>query len=71
MEGLNSKLNLNAGAPPRVWPTLGEWGPAQVPSTRQKKRMRWWVGSGFLAAAVVVFLYGWYIFTMMQSAGGG
>lgn len=68
MEGLNSKLNLNAGAPPRVWPKLGEWGPAEVPSTRQKKRMRWLVGLGFFAAGVVLFLYGWYIFTMMQSA---
>lgn len=70
MEGLNSKLNLNAGAPPRVWPRLGEWGPAEVPSTRQKKRMRWWVGLGFVGASVVLFLYGWYIFTMMQSAAG-
>ena len=49
MEGLNSKLNLNAGAPPRVWPRLGEWGPANVPSTRQKKRMRWFVALGFVA----------------------
>lgn len=71
MEGLNSKLNLNAGAPPRVWPRLGEWGPVEVPSTRQKKRMRLWVGLGFIGASAVVFLYGWYIFTMMQSAGGG
>ena len=71
VEGLNSKLNLNAGAPPRVWPKLGEWGPVNVPSTRQKKRLRWFVALGFVAAAVVLFLYGWYIFTMMQAAGGG
>ncbi|MBP8920783.1 MAG: hypothetical protein KBG85_13830 [Micropruina sp.] len=70
MEGLNSNLNLNAGAPPRVWPKLGEWGPTEVPSTRQKKRMRWWVSLGFVAASVVLFLYGWYIFTMMSGAGG-
>ena len=47
-----------------------EWGPAEVPSTRQKKRMRWWVALGFVGAATVLFLYGWYIFTMMQSAAG-
>ena len=39
-EGLNSDLNLNVGAPPRVRPGMGEWGPQEVPTTRQKRRMR-------------------------------
>lgn len=69
MEGLNSNLNLNAGAPPRVWPKLGEWGPSEVPSTRQKKRLRWWVSLGFVAVTAVLFAYGWYTFTMMSGAG--
>lgn len=69
VEGLNSNLNLNAGAPPRVWPKLGDWGPAEVPSTRQKKRLRWWVSLGFVAIAAVLFAYGWYVFTMMNGAG--
>lgn len=66
MEGLNSNLNLNAGAPPRVQPRLGEWGPEIVPATRRKKRMRWLVIIGFLAALAALFLYGWYVLTLMR-----
>ena len=35
----------------------------------KKKRLRWWVSLGFVAAAAVLFGYGWYIFTMMSGAG--
>lgn len=50
MDGLNSDLNLNPGVAPRAMPRLGEWGPEDVPSTRSKRRQRWWV----LLALVVV-----------------
>ncbi len=66
MEGLNSDLNLNAGAPPRVQPRLGEWGPQDVPATRKKKRMRWWVSLGFVAILTILFLYGWYILMALR-----
>ena len=66
MEGLNSNLNLNAGAPPRVQPRLGEWGPVNVPATRQKKKMRWWVSLAFVGVLLALFLYGWYILMMMR-----
>ncbi len=66
MDGLNSDLNLNAGAPPRVQPRLGEWGPQDVPATRKKKRMRWWVSLGFAAILTILFLYGWYILMALR-----
>lgn len=57
MEGLNSDLNLNGPVSPRVVPGLGEWGPANVPSTRAKKRQRWLViGLTVLAVGLVVAL---------------
>ncbi len=66
MEGLNSNLNLNAGAPPRVQPRLGEWGPANVPATRKKKRARWIASFAFAGVLLALFLYGWYILMMMR-----
>ena len=57
-----SNLNLNGSTPPRVQPTIGEWGPAKVPSTKQKKRMRIWVGLALLGAMLACFLLGWYVF---------
>jgi len=66
VEGLNSNLNLNAGVPPRVQPRLGDWGPAEVPSTRQKKRMRWWAVLAFLATLLVIVGYGYYIYLQVR-----
>lgn len=66
MEGLNSNLNLNAGVPPRVQPRLGDWGPVEVPSTRQKKRMRWWAVLAFLATLLVIVGYGYYIYLQVR-----
>ena len=66
VEGLNSNLNLNAGAPPRVQPRLGEWGPLRVPATRAKKRMRWWVSLAFVGAIAGLVLYGWWVNTMLN-----
>ena len=53
-EGLNSDLNLNVGAHPRVQPRLGEWGPLDVPATRQKRRMRWWTLLALLGVTAAV-----------------
>lgn len=66
MEGLNSNLNLNAGAPPRVQPRIGEWGPQQVPATRRKKRMRWWVSLALLGVVALIFGYGYYVYLQVR-----
>lgn len=66
MEGLNSNLNLNAGAPPRVQPRIGEWGPQQVPATRRKKRMRWWVSLALLGVVALLFGYGYYVYLQVR-----
>ncbi len=60
--GLISNLNLNAGAPPRVQPGLGEWGPHKVPTTRAKKWLRLWVSLAFLGAVTALFIVGWLVF---------
>lgn len=65
MEGLNSDLNLNAGVSPRAMPRIGEWGPAGVPTTRQKRRQRWWVIAGAVAALAAVCLLGWWVYTIL------
>jgi hypothetical protein len=65
-EGLNSDLNLNVGAHPRVQPRLGEWGPLDVPATRQKRRMRWWTLLALLGVTAAVVGYGYWIYTMLR-----
>ena len=65
-----SNLNLNGSAPPRVQPALGEWGPLRVPSTRQKKRMRIWVGPVLLGTMLACFLLGWYVYYLMTGSWG-
>ena len=67
---LFSNLDLNGATPPRVRPTLGEWGPLQVPTTRQKRRMRIWVGLALLATMIAVFLLGWYVYHAMTGSWG-
>ncbi len=66
MEGLNSNLNLNAGAPPRVQPRIGEWGPQQVPATRQKKRARWWTVLALVVVIGLLFGYGYFIYLQIR-----
>lgn len=61
-----SDLRLDGGAPIRVRPELGEWGPDRVPTTRQKKRQRVWVGIAFVVAVVVVFAVGYYFMTLLK-----
>ena len=65
-----SNLNLNGSTPPRVQPLLGEWGPDQVPGTKQKRRMRIWVGLVLLGAMIAIFLLGWYVYHAMTGSWG-
>lgn len=65
-----SNLNLNGAAPPRVQPTLGEWGPEQVPSTRSKKRMRIYVGLVLLGLMMAIFVLGWLVYHQLTGSWG-
>ena len=65
-EGLNSDLNLNVGAPPRVRPQMGEWGPLDVPPTRKKRRMRWWTILALVLVTAAVAGYGYWIYTIIR-----
>lgn len=62
MRHFSSDLDLNAGAPVRARPGVGEWGPGQVPTTAQKKRLRVWVSLVLAAAmtAIGVLMYVFY-----------
>ncbi|GAB3928177.1 hypothetical protein GCM10011575_11710 [Microlunatus endophyticus] len=65
-----SNLNLNGRTPPRVQPAIGEWGPAQVPTTKQKRRMRIYVGIALPLAMLACFLLGWYVYFQMTGCYG-
>ena len=65
-----SNLNLNGRTPPRVQPSVGEWGPAQVPTTKQKRRMRIYVGIALPVAMLALFLLGWYVYFLMTGCYG-
>lgn len=61
-----SDLNLNGPTPARVQPGVGEWGPADVPSTRAKKRMRIWTSLAFFGVLGALCTLGWYFYKMMN-----
>jgi hypothetical protein len=65
-----SNLNLHGATPPRVQPSVGEWGPLKVPSTKQKKRMRIWVSLALLGSLIAIFLLGWYVYHVMTGSWG-
>lgn len=65
-----SNLNLNGQAPVRVRPVIGDWGPEQVPTTKSKKRQRFWVGPALLLAMILIFLLGWYVYYTMTGSWG-
>ena len=65
-----SNLNLNGRTPLRVQPKIGEWGPEQVPTTRQKKRMRVYVSIALPVAMLACFALGWYVYFLMTGCYG-
>jgi hypothetical protein len=65
-----SNLNLHGPTPPRVQPSLGEWGPVKVPSTKQKRRMRIWVSLALFGSLLAIFLLGWYVYYLMTGSWG-
>jgi hypothetical protein len=65
-EGLNSNLNLNEGAPTRVRPALGEWGPVEVPTTRAKRRHRWFAIAAFVVILAVMVTYGYFMWEALR-----
>lgn len=66
MRQIFSDLNLNGDTPVRVQPKLGEWGPARVPTTKQKKRVRLLVTVGFAAVVTALFLLGNYFYKILM-----
>ncbi|MDR1851044.1 MAG: hypothetical protein LBR21_00055 [Propionibacteriaceae bacterium] len=66
MEGLNSNLNLNEGLVPRVMPGIGEWGPEEVPSTKKKRRGRWWAVLAFVLIGAGLSAYGYWMWTLLS-----
>lgn len=63
-----SEVDLDGASPVRVRPGVGEWGPVNVPSTAQKKRMRIWVVLAFIASACLVCFLGYQFY---QAIMGG
>lgn len=61
-----SDLDLTGDSPVRVRPEYGEWGPALVPGTAQKKRMRIWVVLAFLGSAAVLVTVGSYWYRLLM-----
>ncbi len=66
LEGLNSDLNLNRGAPQRVRPVVGEWGPHNVATTRAKKVGRWLVVLGLAAVITTLVVYGHQYYVLLK-----
>ncbi len=61
-------LDLNENVPARAQPSIGEWGPIRVPSTRAKKWTRVWVSLAFVVAASALFLLGYWVFTKLNGS---
>ena len=61
-----TNLNLNHGVPARAQPGLGEWGPADVLSTKKKKRQRIWATLAFLVAFAAVMGLGYWVWTIIS-----
>ncbi|RXW33599.1 hypothetical protein C1706_02285 [Propioniciclava flava] len=66
VEGLNSDLDLNGDVSPRVMPVVGEWGPADVPSTRSKQRQWKLVIVAAVVALIVVTLFGYFAYLQLR-----
>lgn len=73
---LFTNLNLNGSTPNarlsgqqtpvRVHPRWGEWGPENVPTTRNKKRQRVGAVVALLLALTALCLLGWYFYKALN-----
>ena len=63
-----TSLNLNGSTPARVQPKVGEWGPAMVPSTASKLRMRVWASLALTVALVALFFVGRYFYKALTGS---
>ena len=66
VEGLNSNLNLNGDASPRVRPRVGEWRPADVPTTRSKRHLRVWTIVAATAVLTVLVAFGTFAYFQLR-----
>ena len=66
VEGLNTDLDLNGSASPRVRPRVGEWVPADVPTTRSKRNQRWWTITVLSVVLVAVVAFGFFAYMMLR-----
>ena len=66
VQGLNSNLNLNGDASPRVRPRVGEWAPADVPTTRRKRHQRVWTIVVATLALTVVVAFGTFAYFQLR-----
>lgn len=63
-----TNLNLDGRTPLRAQPDRGEWGPAEVPSTRSKKALRIVVPVVAVAIAVGLFFLGRFFYLLLIGA---
>lgn len=63
-----SDLNLDGQSPLRAQPDRGEWGPLDVPSTRQKRWVRIVVPVVAVAIAVGLFFLGRFFYLVLIGA---
>lgn len=66
VEGLNSNLDLNGQVSPRVKPRVGEWAPADVPTTRRKQWQRWLAILAAVAVLAAVVGFGYFAYLQLR-----
>lgn len=66
MDGLDSDLDLNSQASPRVAPRIGEWGPTDVPTTGRKSRERWLTVVALVAVVLALTALGFFAWTQLR-----
>ena len=59
-------IRLDADAPVRTRPGVGEWGPVQVTPTAAKNRGRWITVAFFVAALAVLLAAGYFWFLQIH-----
>lgn len=66
VEGLNTNLDLNGAVSPRVRPRVGVWAPADVPTTGQKRRQRWWTITVVTVVLAAVVGFGYFAYLVLR-----